>query len=307
MKFRNIIGHQKQLEQLENDLNSDNLAHAYLFAGPEDLGKYKIARLFAEELQTNGLDDESSLRIKNLMKTGAHLDSVFIRRETENQTIKIEEIRKILDNLQMTGDSSFRVLVMEDIERLTPEAANAMLKMLEEPPEKVCFILTTSKPSAVLETILSRVRRIDFGVMLDEDLNDALSRRYRLMDHNKINEIVEMSGGKIAKAIKLAENSEMLEAYEDVYRQIENFLNNGKITEAFQFIGKIYEDRLLVKIFIEIGFVVLRKRLLSDLQANQRSSIISDVTKLEKLYNVKNLSETNVNNRLLLENFILSL
>ncbi len=311
MDFKHILGHQGQIERLQHDLQSGNLAHAYLLAGPAGVGKMTIARIFAKMLQVQDLPPEKAQRIENLIDQGAHLDTHVVAAEKEGESIKIETVRSLLGNLSMTGDSRHRILVIEDIDRLTPEAANAMLKMLEEPPSKVVYLFTSSRPNLILDTILSRVRRIDFSMMGEEELRAALQKRYRLKSADQLDRIAKLSMGRIAQAIKLAEDEEVLAIYENVYQGISNFLRDRKITDAFAFIAQIHEDKLLTSIFVDIAFVVLREQLLNDVREKgiieRDEELDRHLSRVQSLFELRKLSSTNVNNRLLMENFILSL
>lgn len=305
--FKNIIGHQKALQLLSSDLESDNLAHAYLLAGPADLGKLTVAKLFAKAVQTHHLDEEKAFQISALIDRGIHADTIFFQRDPDAETIKIEEVRRLLNNLQMTGESWKRILVIEDLDRLTVEAANAMLKMIEEPPQKVLYIFTSSNPKKVLETIHSRVRRVDFQLMPTDALRHSLHLRYRLENEEKIARVAELSLGRIAKAIRLLENAEHLEAYEDVCRQIRDFLARRDVAAAFSFVGQIHNDQLLTQVFLETALLVLRNDLRDAARAGDYRALETSTMRLQQLFQTRALSETNTNNRLLLENFILSL
>lgn len=305
--FKNIVGHQRQLASLGDDLINDNLAHAYLLAGPASLGKTTIAKAFAKAIQTDELDEDKAFQINTLIEKGLHSDTLYYQVEEGEESIKINQIKSLLMNLQMTGDSRRRILIIKDIDRMTPEAANAMLKMLEEPPSKVLYIFTSSDPKAILETILSRVRRVDFQLMTSQELFQALKNRYRLVEEKKLDRVVELAQGRIAKAIKLLETDEHFQAYEEIYSQIKGFLKDRDVPAAFALIGQIHADPILMQIFLEIAFIVLRQDLKEAVTLNARSIQAKVTDKLEKLMEVKRLAETNVNNRLLLENFILSL
>lgn len=305
--FKNIVGHQRQLKSLTEDLEKDNLAHAYLLSGPSDLGKFTVAKNFAKAIQTRDLDEDKAFQVSALIDRGIHSDTIFFQPAADEQTIKIEDVRKLMQNLQMTGDSWKRVLVMQDIDRMTMEASNAMLKMLEEPPPKVLYIFTTSNSRSILETILSRVRTIDFHLMPEEEMVHALKLRYRLEDESKIKRVAVLSLGRIAKAIKLMEGSEHLEAYEQICSDIQAFLKTRDIAAGFSFISQIHSDMLLIQIFLETASIVLRNDLRAATDAGDREAMALATTRLRKLFEVKALSETNSNSRLLLENFILSL
>lgn len=305
--FKNIVGHPKQLQLLEKDLETGNLAHAYLLAGPADLGKYTVAQCFAKAVQTKDLDEEKAFNVSAQIDRGIHADTIFCAKNPEEESLKISQVRSLLNNLQMTGDSWKRILVIEDIDRMTPEAANAMLKMLEEPPRKVLYIFTSSNPHIILDTILSRVRKIDFHLMSSPDLFRALKLRFRLEEDAKLYRVVELSLGRIAKAIKLLETQDHLQAYEDFFADINAFLKDKNIAAGFSLVSQIHNDPILIQVFLETVSIVLRTELKEASTQNDRHRMTLASDRIKKLFNVKSLSETNSNTRLLLENFILNL
>lgn len=157
--FETIYGNSIALDKIRQDILKKNLAHAYLLSGPAEIGKFTIGLEMSKLLQTQNLEWDEARKVDLLIEKGSHLDTKILRIGQE-KSWKIETMRKLIDNLNMSGDSEFRIVLMEDIDLLTLEAANSLLKMLEEPPGKVMFILTTSQPQQILETILSRVRVI---------------------------------------------------------------------------------------------------------------------------------------------------
>ncbi|MCC6643454.1 DNA polymerase III subunit [Candidatus Peregrinibacteria bacterium] len=305
--FKNIVGHQKQLKMLEEDLSQGRLAHAYLLAGPADIGKFTLAKALAKAIQTLDMDEDKAFQTAALMDRGVHGDTLIFAKNPEEDSIKIAEIRSIINKLQLSADSNRRILVMEDIDRMTPESANALLKVLEEPPGDVLYIFTSSQPHSLLETILSRVRKIDFNIMTEEELFSSMKNRYRLADETVLKKVAKISFGRIGKAIKLMENLEQLDAYQDVYDQIKSFLAAQDIHAGFSFIGQIYNDPVLTNIFLELAFVALREEMYDALNKGDRSRLEITLERIGKLVKIKALSETNINNRLLLENFILEL
>ena len=305
--FKNILGHQKQLDLLEEDLLQGRIAHAYLFAGPADIGKFTLAKAWAKAIQTREMDAEKAFQTAALIDRGIHGDTLIFPKDPEEESIKIAEIRSIIGKLQLSADSQRRIMVMEDIDRLTPEAANALLKILEEPPGDVLYIFTSSHPHSLMETILSRVRRVDFQIMPDDELHNALKNRYRLADEKTLDRVSRISLGRIGKAIKLMENLEQLEAYQDVYDQIKSFLSAQDVQAGFSFIAQIHNDPVLTGIFLELAFVALREDFQAALAKGNKPDLEKTLARIEKLVKIRELAETNTNSRLLLENFILEL
>ncbi|MDD5623658.1 MAG: AAA family ATPase [Candidatus Peribacteraceae bacterium] len=200
-KPKEIIGHAEHLTELLRDIASGNVAHAYLFAGPRHLGKMTIARWFAQELLSQGLSDEALERVEHDMKRLTHpdllvLDQLWIedvcedwsviaqtsnapqeersKKHAKTDVISIDDIRGLQKRLIETGLRSYRCCIIRSVERLHDEAANALLKILEEPPAHLVFLLTTQSLSALLPTIVSRARVLRFQRVPQRELQPLL-------------------------------------------------------------------------------------------------------------------------------------
>lgn len=204
MEKSSIVGHARQLANLETDLASGNVSHAYLFVGPEHVGKSTVARWFATELLTRGLDPAAKEVAEGQIDRLIHrdflsLDKLWIEDQSEDldeiaessniqqshrwkspamrsDVISIDDVRVIQERVYETGEGARRVCFIHDIDRLQDAAANAFLKILEEPPEGRVFILTTSSESLLLSTIVSRSRVLRFDRVADADISPLLSR-----------------------------------------------------------------------------------------------------------------------------------
>lgn len=183
-----IIGHETQLAELQSNMSMGNVAHAYLFSGPKSVGKMTVARWFAKELLLQGAEatrDDTIRQIDCLV----HPDLLILDQlwqegvledwhtlgkssnvsqehrtktpKARTDTIGIDDIRAIQDRLHETG-GRYRCCIIRSIERMQEPAANALLKMLEEPPEGRVFLLTTEQRSLLLPTVVSRVRVLPF-------------------------------------------------------------------------------------------------------------------------------------------------
>ena len=186
-----IIGHAQQRAELERDLAQGNLTHAYVFAGPEHIGKSTIARWFAKELLLTDVPEERKEEIARQIDCLIHpdfmvLDQLWIEGQCEDwntiakhsnvpqqhrskapklmktNTISIDDVRVLQERLVETGSSKYLVCVITSLERMRDEAANAFLKMLEEPPPGRIFLLTTDNLENVLPTVVSRTRIVRF-------------------------------------------------------------------------------------------------------------------------------------------------
>ncbi|MBU4346103.1 MAG: DNA polymerase III subunit gamma/tau [Candidatus Omnitrophica bacterium] len=161
--FTDIIGQGHIVTTLKSALLKNRLAHAYLFAGPRGVGKTSTARILAKSLNckegpTVNPCQKCSACLE--ISQGRNLDVIEIDGASNRG---IDEIRTLRENVKFspTGGKS-KIYIIDEVHMLTPEAFNALLKTLEEPPEFVKFIFATTQPHKVLPTILSRCQRFDF-------------------------------------------------------------------------------------------------------------------------------------------------
>lgn len=152
--FAEVIGQPHVVTTLQNALTHKRVGHAYLFTGPRGTGKTTIARILAKELGTQTLD---VIEIDAASNRG------------------IDEARTLKEKVQVVPASSpFKVFIIDEVHMLTKEAFNALLKTLEEPPAHAIFVLATTEPEKIPETIISRTQRFDFRKISNEKIKEHL-------------------------------------------------------------------------------------------------------------------------------------
>ena len=300
MKYNwSIIGHENQLLQIERDLASGNLAHAYLLAGPNSVGKNTVAKKMAGILQCEN-DFCHNCNACLQVEKGCHVDTVVF--EDDGESIKIETVRKILERLNMTRQAPYKVLLIQSLERMTTEAANSFLKMLEEPPERTIFIMTTDNVRLILPTILSRVRVVKFNSVSDSYLREKLATLYPQSDTETLETVSRLALGKTGKAVHLMEHPEALAEYLKIYHDIQNFLTYRSVVERFSYIEEMVEDAKKIETFMSILTHVMRSKMLETPEGATKV-----VKALSKIDEAAMLLKKNVNTRLVLENLMLQI
>ena len=162
--FDEVVGQEHVTQTLRNALRDHRVAHAYLFTGPRGTGKTSTARLLAKAVNCENADPaqrpDNTCPICRAITSGALLDLIEIDAASNRG---IDEIRDLRDKVHFSpSQARYKVYVIDEVHMLTPEAFNALLKTLEEPPAHVIFVLATTEPHKIPDTVLSRCQRFDF-------------------------------------------------------------------------------------------------------------------------------------------------
>ncbi|MFN3505751.1 MAG: DNA polymerase III subunit delta' [Caldimicrobium sp.] len=209
MSLRNlkeIIGQKPAITLLTRAIQKKQISHAYLFCGPKGVGKKTTARAFIYHLfcQINPEDPCGKCLSCQKLDKNIHPDVYFIAPELRD--IKIENIRAI-ERFLRTGplEAPFKVIFMEKAEKLNPEAGNALLKSLEEPPHYGLFLLITEKPYQILPTILSRTQIVRFRPLPIKSIKEYLIKCYQI-EETLAQSLAELSQGSLEIALEILDS-----------------------------------------------------------------------------------------------------
>jgi DNA polymerase-3 subunit delta' len=216
-----IVGQDRAVQQFASAWGTRKLHHAWLLAGPRGVGKASFAHAAARRVLAEAagppfdlpeIDTPDSHPIVKLVEAGSHPDMRQLARLTNektgnlNRSIKVEQIRELGEFMGMTaGLSSWRVVVIDSVDDLETSGANALLKILEEPPANTLFFLVSHAPGRLLPTIRSRCRRLEFGPLDDDAMTSVLETHAADVTGVERARIIAMSFGSAGRALAFAE------------------------------------------------------------------------------------------------------
>jgi DNA polymerase-3 subunit delta' len=301
----NIIGHQRILEFLERSLKTGKISHAYLFYGPENLGKSLVAEYFARLLLGISQNDNSELSL--------HQDFISLAPLSGKTNISIDQIRELQKTLLLRPIlSSFKVAILDGAEKMTDEAANSFLKFLEEPPSYVVLILIVSKLHRLPPTIFSRCQIIKFNPVPINEIKKSLIQNYHF-NQEEASSLAKLSFGRPGLIIRFLDEKVFSSFKDNVKDFISLFSKN--FFERVEMIGEEEETMLDVweiaahDIFLA-QFGLSPSLFFNTSEINKLAKELSKETIIKFLDNLlltKKYFSVNLNKRLALENLLLNI
>jgi len=263
--FDQILGHEKAAESLKNALSTGKPPHALVFSGPSGVGKKMMAFAWAQGLlceSGSGRPCGQCSACKRISKR-QHPDIHFIG--PDGASIKVEQVRELQNFTSLRSyEGRGKVAIIDDAHLLGSQAGNALLKTLEEPPEKTFFVLVTPQKGALLTTIQSRCQKVQFGSLTDSDLKKIVPDLEPW--------VLGMAHGRADQALKL-QNPEFNELRRSAIRSLAN-LFQARTFEGFQDMNEFSEDRDRSLFAIQCWMGVMRRAL--SLKLGAKSDVAPD-------------------------------
>ena len=283
-------GHDNAIQTLSRALAEDRVAHSWLIAGPAQVGKTTLALDLARAVNCVPSGDDKrpcgACRQCSRIASGMHPDIRVVGLETARSgrlrtLISIEQVRDVQRELSLLPyEGASRVVIFESAELFSAEAANSLLKTLEEPPERVLIILLASDAAAVLPTILSRCRQLRLKPSPASAIARFLTERKAVLPDDA-REIAGLAAGRIGWAVNAAEDPRLLERVSETLDGVEAMLGSSladRFDYAEKMAGRFSADRKSVYDELELWQSWWRDALLA---GQGRTELAANVSRLE--------------------------
>ena len=307
--FKDVIGQDFTVKALSNAIKLNKIANAYLFCGPRGTGKTSSARIFAKSLNCiNGPTVEPCQKCQSCLDVtnASGLDVIEIDAATNRG---IDDAKELINKVQYAPmNGKYKIFIIDEVHMLSKEAFNALLKTFEEPPKNVIFILATTEPHKVIETIVSRCQRFDFRRIT---IDDIVKRLREISDIEKINitddalySIAKNVSGGMRDSLALLDQASILgiekqitkETIEDligkltfdVLFNLTDTILKGDIETSIKEVEKIYEKGSDPRNFVENYIEFLRNIIL--ILSSKNEDEVSNLTLISK-ENIQKIKE----------------
>ena len=236
MSFSEVIGHEAVIQRLRAAIRNDRVAHGYIFAGPDGVGKALVAEMFAKAILCETASDDACGQCISCRKFDHDNHPGFerLKLDGKGQVITVDAIADLQRSLAYGAyGEKHRVILLDSAHRMLPAGANKLLKTLEEPPPGVIFILVTAQPTALLDTIVSRCQMARFGPVAREKVETLLVES-KGAEAEKARLAAAMSEGSPGKAIGLLE-SDLVARRDDLLEKLLTLdtVNSPELVERF--------------------------------------------------------------------------
>ena len=323
--FKDVVGHKDILKYISSAVENNRVSHAYILNGERGSGKKMLANLFAMTLLCETGDNEPCGKCPSCKQaeSGKHPDIIRVTHEKPN-SISVEDIRTQVNNTVdiKPYQGPYKVYIIPQADMMTPQAQNAILKTIEEPPSYAVFLLLTENAETLLPTINSRCVMLKLRNIKDTLIKKYLMENLEIPDY-KADMCTAFAQGNMGRAIMLANSDHFNEIREEAVQLLKHIsemeLNEIvaavknisvyklEITDYLDIIMIWYRDVLLYKATKEIDKVVFKDQLQSIKEQARKSSYEGIELILESLEKAKARLKANVNFDLVMELLFLTI
>lgn len=245
LSFQDIIGHEQIKEHLQRAIESHKVSHAYILTGEAGMGRKSLANAFALTLLCEKGKSEPCMECHACKQvlSGNHPDLIYVTHEKPN-SIGVDDIREQINDTIMVRpySSYYKVYIVDEAEKMTQQAQNALLKTIEEPPSYAIIILLTTNQEAFLPTILSRCVQLKLKPLRDFVVKSYLVGTMHVPEADA-EVYAAFARGNLGKAISIASSEEFKLLHQEVLHLLKH-VKDMDISELLDYIRKLKEDNL---------------------------------------------------------------
>jgi DNA polymerase-3 subunit delta' len=223
--MKSVVGHHAAQSLLAREALSGQVSHAYLITGPQQIGKTTLALEFARLLECQGRDASNpepcgTCDSCRKIAAGSHPDVRLVVRPADKRIMPVELVREVIHAASLAPSvGPWRIFILPEIERMAAASANALLKTLEEPPERVVLLLTCSEPEALLPTVVSRCQLVPTQPPSSDEIRQALVERWNI-EPQRAEQLAALSHGRIGWAIDAASRPDIERARSELLARL---------------------------------------------------------------------------------------
>ena len=323
--FGDIIGHEQIIEHFKSALKDHQVSHAYILNGENGSGKSMLAKAFAKALVCEaGYGDSCNMcRACHQFDSGNHPDVKWVTHEKAN-SIGVDDVREQINNdiVIKPYSSKYKVYIIDEAEKMTVQAQNALLKTIEEPPKYAVIFLLTENAELLLPTINSRCVMLKFRNIKDTLIKKYLMEKMQIPDY-KADVCVAFAQGNMGKAIMLANSDYFNEIKEEVVHLLRN-IDEMDVPELMDAVKKCMTYKLEINDYLDMMAIWYRDVLIYKATKNVDRVVFSDQLRyikaraskssyegiekiLEALETAKARMKANVNFELVIELLLLTI
>lgn len=323
MNFGDIVGQQNVIRSIKSSIANKRVAHAYLFCGPDGVGKSLVAKVLAYALNCKVKDSEPCGICSSCMKgeSGNHPDIISVR--TEKASISVDDIRDLQVNMQKKPyEGELKVYIIYEADKMTEQAQNALLKTLEEPPGHVVIVMLTVSQYELLNTVISRCQVVKFTTTSEKAIEDYLVNK-RGVGEKEARYIAAFSGGIMKRALEFLDDDsvkkdrdEIIKLISELYKkdklyalmQADYFTGNkDRIDYILEIMVSWFRDILIYKECEDLRYLINQDKEQIILEDSKRFTVGSLMSIIEIIKQTADNIRSNVNYQLSIETMLLKI
>ena len=261
--FKDVVGHKDIINYIRSAVEKDQVSHAYILNGERGAGKKLLANLFAASLQCEkgGPDPCNNCHSCRQAESGNHPDIIRVTHEKPN-SISVDDIREQVNNTIMIKpyQGPYKVYIIDHADMMTPQAQNALLKTIEEPPQYAVIMLLVENAEILLPTINSRCVMLRLRYIKDVLIKKYLMENLKVPDY-KADLCTAFAQGNMGHAIMLANSEHFNEIREEAVQMLRN-IHEMELSEIIETVNRITVYKVEISDYLDIIMVWYRDVLL---------------------------------------------